>query len=54
MDEIDKLKLNMIEEGEGIRKLQIERPDVQEQVNFHGYAEKLTLKQCNDLLTENN
>jgi len=28
MDEIDKLKLNMIEEGEGIRKLQIERPDV--------------------------
>ncbi len=49
LEQIDDLRTNILSNREDIRELQVSHPDVEEQVRFHGYGQRLTQQQCNDL-----
>lgn len=49
LDQIDSLRSNIINFREEIRELQINHPDIEELVRFHGYGQRLTEQQCDDL-----
>ena len=53
VDEIDSLKESISDYELSIKQIQIEHPDVEEQVGYHGYSQPLTVNQCNDLEDEN-
>lgn len=38
VDEIDYLKQSIVTEQDNIHQLQIENPDIEEKVRFHGYS----------------
>ena len=49
IEQIDHLSTSIASTGEEIRELQVTRPDLEEQVRFHGYAQRLAPQQCSDL-----
>jgi predicted GNAT family acetyltransferase len=53
IEQIDTLRAHILTAREDIRELQVSHPDVEEQVRFHGYGQRLTQQQCGDLEEEN-
>ena len=49
LGEIEGLRGAVGGERETIRQLQVEHPDVEELVRYHGYSQPLTHRQCGDL-----
>jgi predicted GNAT family acetyltransferase len=47
------LRANIINVREEIRELQVSYPDIDEQVKFHGYGQRITEQQCGDFEEEN-